>query len=270
MKKTISLLLAAALTLTLLLPGQSVRAEEAMKASPWALAELKRAWAAGVFPEEIDPYRDDCTREMIRAEFAAVTVRLYELLGGKLHQSSSFQQLHPHPFTDIDNYDYDIREAYGLGFVNGVDGERFDPNGPLTREQAAAMLGRVCEKLYGTLPEAEATTFEDDGEIDRYAKAAVAHLARNGVVGGVGNNAFAPKKSLTVQEAVVMALRMLETKSWLLPEPSPSPAESVEPEATPAPEESPAPEASPTPEESPDPEGSQAPGETTAPEIGEE
>ena len=103
MKKTISLLLAAALTLTLLLPGQSVRAEEAMKASPWALAELKRAWAAGVFPEEIDPYRDDCTREMIRAEFAAVTVRLYELLGGKLHQSSSFQQLHPHPFTDIDN-----------------------------------------------------------------------------------------------------------------------------------------------------------------------
>ena len=151
-----------------------------------------------------------------------------------------------------------------------MDGERFDPNGPLTREQAAAMLGRVCEKLYGTLPEAEATTFEDDGEIDRYAKAAVAHLARNGVVGGVGNNAFAPKKSLTVQEAVVMALRMLETKSWLLPEPSPSPAESVEPEATPAPEESPAPEASPTPEESPDPEGSQAPGETTAPEIGEE
>lgn len=270
MKKTISLLLAAALTLTLLLPGQSVRAEEAMKASPWALAELERAWAAGVFPEEIDPYRDDCTREMIRAEFAAVTVRLYELLGGKLHQSPSFQQLHPHPFTDIDNYDYDIREAYGLGFVNGVDGERFDPNGPLTREQAAAMLGRVCEKLYGTLPEAEATTFEDDGEIDRYAKAAVAHLARNGVVGGVGNNAFAPKKSLTVQEAVVMALRVLETKSWLVPEPSPSPAESMEPEATPVPEESPAPEASPAPEGSPDPEGSQAPGETTAPEIGEE
>lgn len=210
MKKTISLVLAFALAFTLSLPGQAAEGQT-MKASPWAVAELERAWEAGVFPQEIDPYRDDCTRGMIRAEFAAITVRLYEALGGKLHQSQSFQQLHPHPFTDIDNYDYDIREAYGLGFINGVDKEYFDPNGTLTREQAAAMLGRVYEKFHGPVPYAEATPFADDRKISAYAINGVALLARNGVVGGIGNNEFAPQKSLTVQEAVVMALRMLES-----------------------------------------------------------
>lgn len=210
MKKTISLALAVVLTLALVLPVRAAEGET-MKASPWAVAELERAWEHGVFPEEIDPYRDDCTRGMIRAEFAAITVRLYELLGGKLHQSQSFQQLHPHPFTDIDNYDYDIREAYGLGFVYGVDKERFDPNGTLTREQAAAMLGRVYEKFHGPVPYAEATPFADDRKISAYAINGVALLARNGVVGGIGNNEFAPKKTLTVQEAVIMALRMLES-----------------------------------------------------------
>lgn len=210
MKKTISLALAVILALALAIPGQAAEGET-MKASPWAVAELERAWEAGVFPEEIDPYRDDCTRGMIRAEFAAITVRLYETLGGNLHQSQSFQQLHPHPFTDIDNYDYDIREAYGLGFVYGVDKEHFDPNGTLTREQAAAMLGRVYEKFHGPVPYAEATLFADDRKISAYAINAVDLLARNGVVGGVGNNEFAPKKTLTVQEAVIMALRMLES-----------------------------------------------------------
>lgn len=282
MKKVLALLLTVSLTLTLALSGQAAEEEKTIQASRWAVHELERAWEAGVFPEEIDPYRDDCTREMIRAEFAAITVRLYELMGGTLHLSSSFQQLHPHPFTDIDNYDYNIREAYGLGFINGVDVDRFDPNGTLTREQAAAMLGRVYEKVCGSLPAAAATSFADDGKVDRYAKAAVDFLARNGVVGGIGGNEFAPKKALTVQEAVIMALRMLEVETWdvpaVEPQPSPEPETTPDPEATQEPENTPDPEITPepetdteetpAPESSPDPESSPAPEST--PEAGGE
>lgn len=212
MKKVLSLVLALSLLL-----GVSAFAEEgkgSIRSASWAVEELERAYAAGLFPEGVDPYRDDCTRGMIRGEFAAVTVRLYEALGGRLHQTPSFQQLHPHPFVDIDNYDYNIREAYGLGFVNGVTTEFFNPNGPLTREQACAMLGRVYEKLYGSIPKAAATPFEDDALVSSYAKDAVAFLAANGVTGGVGNNEFAPGRELTVQEAVIMALRMFEKKDW--------------------------------------------------------
>lgn len=282
MKKVLALLLTVSLTLTLALSGQAAEEEKTIQASRWAVHELERAWEAGVFPAEIDPYRDDCTREMIRAEFAAITVRLYELMGGKLHLSPSFQQLHPHPFTDIDNYDYNIREAYGLGFINGVTEDTFDPNGILTREQAAAMLGRVYEKVCGSLPAAAATSFADDGKVDRYAKAAVDFLARNGVVGGIGGNEFAPKKALTVQEAVIMAYRMLTVETWDVPavelQPSPEPETTPDPEATQEPESTPDPEITqepetdteetPAPETSPDPESSPAPEST--PEAGGE
>lgn len=282
MKKVLALLLTASLTLTLALSGQAAEEEKTIQASRWAVHELERAWEAGVFPAEIDPYRDDCTREMIRAEFAAITVRLYELMGGKLHLSPSFQQLHPHPFTDIDNYDYNIREAYGLGFINGVTEDTFDPNGILTWEQAAAMLGRVYEKVCGFLPAAAATSFADDGKVDRYAKAAVDFLARNGVVGGIGGNEFAPKKALTVQEAVIMAYRMLTVETWDVPavelQPSPESETTPDPEATQEPESTPDPEITqepetdteetPAPETSPDPESSPAPEST--PEAGGE
>ncbi len=199
MRKVLSLVLALALLLGV--PAFAEEEKGTMRAASWAVAELERAYEAGIFPEEIDPYRDDCTRGMIRGEFAAITVRLYELLGGDLHRAPSFQRLHPHPFTDIDNYDYRIREAYGLGFVNGMTEDTFDPNGTLTREQAAAMLGRVYEKLYGAMPKAAATPFDDDGAVASYARNAVAFLAANGVIGGVGENQFAPKRTLTVQEA---------------------------------------------------------------------
>lgn len=214
MKKVLSLVLALALLLGVPAFAEEEEEQGTIQAAPWAVTELERAWATGVFPEELDPYRDDCTRGMIRAEFAAITVRIYELLGGDLHKAPSFQRLHPHPFTDIDNYDYDIREAYGLGFVKGVEADTFDPNGTLTREQACAMLGRVYEKLYGAIPAATATSFADDELISSYAKAAVAFLAANGVTGGVGNNEFDPKSTLTVQEAVMLALRMVEKKDW--------------------------------------------------------
>ena len=255
MKKAVSFLLALVFTLLLAIPA-GAEETRTIQADGWAVAELTRAWEAGLFPEEMDPFRDTCARGMIRAEFAAITVRLYEALGGTLHLAPSFQRLHPHPFTDIDNYDYKIREAYGLGFIGGVSIDHFEPNGTLTREQAAAMLGRVYEKLNGALPIAAATTFEDDEEIDAYARNAVAFLSRNGVIGGIGGNLFAPKQTLTAQEAVIMALRMLEVESWTVPEPVPTPSleMSPEPEFTPSPEETPGPEAIPGPEESAEPE----------------
>lgn len=266
MKRALSLVLALAL-----LAGVPAFAEEekgTMRASSWAVAELERACEAGIFPEEIDPYRDDCTRGMIRGEFAAITVRLYEVLGGNLHKAPSFQQLHPHPFLDIDNYDYKIREAYGLGFVNGVTADTFDPNGTLTREQAAAMLGRVYEKLHGPLPESDTTPFEDNGAIDRYAKSAVAFLAANGVVGGIGGNQFAPKKGLTVQEAVIMALRMVETESWTIPavaQQTPPPKETEEPAETENPAEIQEPVDTEPPAETGEPTGTEEPTESESP-----
>jgi len=73
------------------------------------------------------------------------------------------------------------------------------------------MLGRVFTKLGGTIPTVSSTAFADDGDVAGWAKSEVAFMSGKDIVKGVGDNKFAPTKTLSIQEAVIMANRMLET-----------------------------------------------------------
>ena len=73
------------------------------------------------------------------------------------------------------------------------------------------MLGRVFTKLGGTIPAVSSTAFADDGNVAGWAKSEVAFMSGKDIVKGVGDNQFAPTKTLSIQEAVIMANRMLET-----------------------------------------------------------
>lgn len=197
------------------------------KAAGWAQDTLDRAFDAGLFPYQIDPFMQDCTRSMTRAEFAAVMVELYEAAVGKdmwemdIYGETPFTDLREMRVETIDGqtYEYEgyhtyawqVGYAYALGFVTGTGATTFSPDKTLTRAEAATMLGRVCARLYGGIPEVTATGFADDGAIPGWAKDGAAFLAGRGVVQGVGGNSFAPNKTLTIQEAMVMAQRMLES-----------------------------------------------------------
>lgn len=52
------------------------------------------------------------------------------------------------PFTDVTTNKGFISLAYDLGVIGGVGPDRFDPAGTATREQAAAALVRVYDRLY--------------------------------------------------------------------------------------------------------------------------
>lgn len=71
------------------------------------------------------------------------------------------------------------------------------------------MLSRVYAKLGGEVSEVEATAFSDDGEISAYAKNAVAFMTEKGIIGGMGNNKFEPKGDATVEQALKIAVEML-------------------------------------------------------------
>lgn len=211
--------------------------ENKINAADWAQDTLEKAYNAGLFASTINPFEEDCTRGMTRSEFAAVVVNLYRALGGSLEGVSIYDG---EPFTDVKwiikrgfghsylgstvppkeetdtsaapavKVDVNVGYAYHLGFVTGTSATTFDPEGTLTREQAAVMLSRVYAKLHGDIPTVTATTFADNAAIGGWAKSAVAFMADKGIMGGVGNNVFAPQQVLSIQEAMVMAQRMLE------------------------------------------------------------
>lgn len=82
-------------------------------------------------------------REAVRrGQMAAFTVRTVELLTGReLAAGPGFPDTAGHPQESA------ISKAAAAGIVRGVDGSRFDPDGRLTRAQAATMVARVLRLL---------------------------------------------------------------------------------------------------------------------------
>ena len=168
--------------------------------SNWAKEQVDSAAANGLIADGLgENYRVNITR----AQFAAVTVKLYEVMSGETAPAAGDS-----PFTDTT--DPAVIQAESLGFVGGKGAGKFDPDSPVTREQAATMLSRVYTKLGGEIPSVDATEFTDDADMSGYAKNAIAFMSGKGIVGGVGNNKFDPQGNASIEQALVIALRMFE------------------------------------------------------------
>ena len=168
--------------------------------SSWAKELVDSAAANGLIADGLgENYRVDITR----AQFAAVTVKLYEAMSGETAPAAGES-----PFSDT--ADPAVLQAAALGFVGGVGDGKFDPDATVTREQAAVMLSRVYTKLGGEIPAVEATEFADNDAVGGYARDAVAFMSGKEIVGGVGDNKFDPKGSASIEQALVIALRMFE------------------------------------------------------------
>ena len=195
----------------------------AFEASDWAQAELEKADELGLIPETLEGA--DLTADITRAEFAAVTVKVYEALLGTPAIPAVIN-----PFTDTN--DVEILKAYNIGAVNGTSATTYSPNDLLNREQAATMLTRVFKKV--SIPNWTLATdsqfalsfekpalFADDADISDWAKDSVYFMVANGIINGVGNNKFAPKNvtsadeangyaNATREQALIIAVRMVE------------------------------------------------------------
>ena len=198
-------------------PGTGVAASGAnsssaggIKCSDWARAEVEKAVALNIMPPAL--LSTDLTQPISRADFAAISVNVYEVMSGNFVNAGS------NPFTDTN--DGSVLKAYSAGIVNGTSDTTFDPNGLLTREQAATMLTRAYKKtvfsgwsLSGDsgfrLSYSSSGGFSDSGSISGYAAESVDYMSANGVINGVGNNMFDPKSSVTREQAIAIAVRMV-------------------------------------------------------------
>lgn len=171
--------------------------------SAWSSPELQRAQEMDLIPEIL--YEADMTQAITRQEFAAVAVKTYENLAGTAALPAV-----TNPF--IDSKDTEVLKAYNLGITNGTSYNTFSPNKLLDRQEAATMLTRTFKRatMPGWSMEQDANypliytkpaPFADDAQIDSWAKDSVYFMAANGIIGGIGDNKFAPTNTTTAQEA---------------------------------------------------------------------
>jgi len=194
-----------------------------VKASAWAQPEVQKAGEMGLIPESLQGA--DLTKPITRAEFAAVSVKVYEALSGVKAIPAV-----TNPFTDTK--DVEVLKAYNVGITAGTSATTFDPNTILNREQAATMLTRVFKKVsmpgwtlatdgQFKLTYTKPALFADDAQISDWAKDSVYFMAANGIIKGMDNNIFAPKNTTSAQEAsgyanatreqaLAIAVRMVE------------------------------------------------------------
>ena len=152
-------------------------------------------------------------KTMTRAEFATIITRALGLSEGSKTT-----------FTDVtaDKWYYTyVNIAYHYGIVNGVSDTQFNPDGVITRQEAAVMVTRGA-KLCGMDTEFNETStrdilsqFTDYITIDGWAKNQMAFCYENGIISDKNIEAL-PKHQITRAEVATMVYNTLKASGLLL------------------------------------------------------
>ncbi|WP_433583425.1 immunoglobulin-like domain-containing protein [Paenibacillus amylolyticus] len=137
-----------------------------------------------------------------RAEFITMLMNMFELSDESATTS----------FSDVKQgewYHGNIATAQKLGIVNGKPNGRFGVHENITREDMAVMVYKAIQMKQLALASGEVTAFKDEANIASYAKQAVEAIQGAGIINGVGNDEFAPKKNASRAEAAVMIYNVL-------------------------------------------------------------
>ena len=107
----------------------------------WYAGAVETAYHQGAITSQDGSFRPDDL--ITRSEAASMLVRAlgYGSIAGLIQDMSL-------PFRDVKANNGYIVMAYGLGLMDGTSVTAFSPNGHVTREQAAAILMRLHDKLH--------------------------------------------------------------------------------------------------------------------------
>ncbi len=178
--------------------------------SDWARDEVWDAMLGGLIPNDLQgAYRKDITRE----EFCRLMIALVEQVSGQtIADYLDAQGLTVDaPFTDTDSEA--VFAAYTLGIVNGVAEDAFNPDGSITRQEAAVMLSRTAKVLGLTADQGE--DFADADSFAPWAADGISFVSGladptsgKKVMGGTGEGYFSPTASYSREQAYLTTLRL--------------------------------------------------------------
>lgn len=171
--------------------------EGSAQPASWAAPLVDQAKTLGILPAALQNAYD---RPITRWEFCVLADALYTKVKGGMASADP-------SVTFNDTTDPAVLRMASAKVVNGTGNGAFDPNGQLTREQAATMLSRLSAALGKPLT-AGTATFDDNASISSWASEAVGQMQASGVMGGTGGNQFSPKQSYTREQSIVTIMRL--------------------------------------------------------------
>ena len=192
--RLVSIVLAAAF-LVGMLPAVAPTAQ----AASWMDPYLEKVEDWGVMRGDIDGNLDP-ERNITRAEFVTMVNRAY-----------GYTEMTNTPFRDVDSGDWyyeDIGIAYNMGYFNGTSPSTASPNSPLTREQAAVILGRNMMLQEGT---GEVLGFTDSRDFSEWSRHMIQAVAEEGVIEGHPDGSYQPKDNVTRGQVAAMLVRAIGT-----------------------------------------------------------
>ena len=133
--------------LTRWLFGDELDAMGVVPGAPWWKNNYTLALQNGLLKDK--ELGGDLDKAMNRQEMAVVLARAAQGLGLEPDTLVSESAI-PDWYSIGEGYREGVRLAYSLGFIGGVDSKgTFNPNGTLTRAQAATVVYRLLEKIEG-------------------------------------------------------------------------------------------------------------------------
>ena len=168
--------------------------------------------------ESIQLDYDDYTKPIKRDEFARLIYFSVKQMSDTMNTKVILNDVKP-LFTDTD--DVCIGALSNVGIITGRNDECFSPNDFLTREEAAAVIGRAFD-LFGFKRLNKITNFADKSNISPWAVSAVDSLCPYKIIIGTDNGNFLPKSTTTREQAAIITQRFMRmTELFEVDEPLP-------------------------------------------------
>lgn len=171
-------------------------------AAPWAQSTVNDYYLAQLLPLSLcSGFENDLTR----AELARLCFQLMQQTGVWKAQELV------NPFTDIEDSPdaAAILACNSLGLMQGTSATTFQPDAPLTREQAATVLFRLMILLDGKAPATGPLSYRDATSISDWAAGPVSGVTGAKVFYG-SDGFFRPADNVTLQEIIVALWRIAQ------------------------------------------------------------
>lgn len=197
MKKALSIVIAMAMTLSLLTLGAAAKGTYSDTQGTWAEAAIERWSGYGMIQGNNGKF--DPNGDLTRGQMATMLTRLLKLAAA---ESAGFSDI-----TDETWCADAVNRCAAAGIMLGNNGKAM-PNAPITRQEAMVMLARALGVAPVTDTKALAK-FADADKVGTFAQGYLAALVEAGIVKGTAEGKLDPLSNITRAEMVTIVDRLI-------------------------------------------------------------
>ena len=168
----------------------------------WAKPFIEYLDQEGVINPSATTGKYEPDRDMTRAEFMRYINRAFH-----------FTERAAISYTDVPTnawYYETIQIAEKYGYINGTGNNRMDPEGKVTREQAATVIGRLFKADPGDISPSD-LPFSDRGQVSSWAAGYIEAAVDKGFITGYSDNTFRPQRVVTRGEVAKILYNYMGT-----------------------------------------------------------